>query len=74
MVGGAAIVSDRLPAPMPPRLSVTRTVMVVVVAIVGGPLITPVEEPSDSPPGRVPDVIDQVVEVPLPPEASTVSE
>ena len=57
------IVIARYLVPVPPRLSVTLIAMAigVAVAVVGVPLMTPVEEPSDSPSGRAPVVIDQVV-------------
>jgi hypothetical protein len=63
MLGAATTVIDRLSLPVPPRLSVTKTVKldVATASAAGVPLITPVEESSDSPSGRAPesDVIDQ---------------
>jgi hypothetical protein len=55
-------------------LSVTWTVKLNVPAVFGVPLITPVEGASVRPPGRAPDVTDQAVKIPLPPEAARVCE
>jgi hypothetical protein len=54
-------VIDRFKLPVTPLLSVTWTVKLDVPAVVDVPLIIPVEEMSDNPPGRAPDVIAQVV-------------
>ena len=75
----AAIVIDRFKLPVTPLLSVTWTVKLDVPAVVGVPLIIPVDrkpgiERSDNPPGRAPDVIAQVVKAPLPLEAARVCE
>jgi hypothetical protein len=64
-----AIVIERSALPVRPLLSDTRTMKLDVPAVVGVPLITPVEGASDSPTGKFPAVIDQVVYVPLPPMA-----
>ena len=58
--GAAMMVSDRFLVPVPPTLSVTRTVKLDVPAVVGVPVIAPVDGLSVSPAGRVPDCIDQV--------------
>ena len=60
MPGAALMVMDRLTVAVPPTLSVTRTVKLNVPAVVGVPVIAPVEESSDSPAGKLPGVIDQV--------------
>jgi hypothetical protein len=54
-----------------PWLSVTLTVKFDVPAVVGVPLIVPVEEPSDSPAGSDPEITDQLYGV-VPPVATTV--
>ena len=61
MIGAAWMVIDRFLLPVAPLLSVTCTVKLDVPDVVGVPLITPVDEASDSAPGRVPDFMDQVV-------------
>ena len=60
MIGAAWMVIDRFKLPVTPLLSVTCTVKLDVPDVVDVPLITPVEELSDSPPGKVPDFMDQV--------------
>jgi len=55
------MVIDRFKLPVTPLLSVTWTVKLEVPDVVDVPLITPVEELSDSPLGRSLDFMDQVV-------------
>jgi hypothetical protein len=68
--GGAAMVMLRAWVAVPLELSFTWTVKFAVPAVVGVPLMLPVAA-SDSPAGREPTVVDQVLP-PVPPLAASV--
>ena len=60
MAGAALMVIDRALVAVAARLSVTWTVKLDVPAVVGVPVIAPVDELSDSPLGRDPTDIDHM--------------
>ena len=60
IAGAALMVMYRVFSAVRPTLSVTRMVKLEVPAVVDVPVIAPVEESSDSPLGKAPELTDQV--------------